>query len=304
MTERKDFKRVVRARVQRTGESYSSALRNVRNARLAGSAATLPAGPTRGALPVPVQITRTIPDIRSTDIDKTIRFYTEFLGFEVVRDGDAVTGFVSATHSGVEVTFNHGAGALPPGFVVEVATVEEVRVLFERAVAASVRMIDDLSADGQQFSMLDPSGRCVTIASADLRPAHRPARPGAVETIVGAPASVTTYDLDATRSFYVDLLGFELHWERGGRMSLGTRAGHLDLIVSSAEAGGLSNGGATLDVQVGTLDRVDALHHASTGTWIVLHGPVDLEKVRIRSFGVLDPSGTAINVYAVLEPMR
>jgi len=37
MTDRKDFKRVVRARARRTGESYSSALRNVRSARSARS---------------------------------------------------------------------------------------------------------------------------------------------------------------------------------------------------------------------------------------------------------------------------
>jgi hypothetical protein len=33
MTERKDFKRIVRARARRTGKSYSSALRNVRSSR-------------------------------------------------------------------------------------------------------------------------------------------------------------------------------------------------------------------------------------------------------------------------------
>ena len=93
MTEDKDFKRVVRARAERTGESYSSALRNVRNV-LPGAAAADPAA--RGQGPV-AMVTRTIPDVRSANIDKTIRFYTEFLGFDLRRDNGKVTGFISST---------------------------------------------------------------------------------------------------------------------------------------------------------------------------------------------------------------
>jgi hypothetical protein len=74
MTQRKDFKRIVRARARRTGESYSSALRNLRNARHNRSAAAGSTGSNEeGSL---MAITRAIPDVRSTNIDKTIRFYT------------------------------------------------------------------------------------------------------------------------------------------------------------------------------------------------------------------------------------
>src|SRR5688572_21137385 len=96
MTERKHFKRVVRSRAKQTGESYSSALRNVRNARSRGPAATSGTGLARGDHPV--AITRNIPDIRSDHVDKAVRFYSDYLGFSVRRDGGHVTGFVSATH--------------------------------------------------------------------------------------------------------------------------------------------------------------------------------------------------------------
>ena len=69
---------------------------------------------------------RTLPDVRAANVDKTVRFYTEFLGFGVRRDAGRVTAFVSTTDPDVEVTLNHGAFALPEGFVVEVASGAEV----------------------------------------------------------------------------------------------------------------------------------------------------------------------------------
>jgi len=74
LTDRKDFNRVVRARSRRTGESYSSALRNVRNARPGRSAATASEGSDQKE-PL-MSITRAIPEVRPTNIDKTVRFYT------------------------------------------------------------------------------------------------------------------------------------------------------------------------------------------------------------------------------------
>ena len=162
MTERKDFKRIVRARARRTGESYSSALRNVRNARH-----------TTGSHEEdrPIAITRTIPDIRSTKIANTTRFYTELLGFDTrITDGHVVA-FVSPTDATVEVTLNRDGFTLPPGFTVEVESVEAVAALYERRNEERVRTIEELKPDGSQFSVLDPSGRRVTVAaSADWAP--------------------------------------------------------------------------------------------------------------------------------------
>lgn len=174
MTERKDFKRVVRARARRTGESYSSALRNVRNARPDRSATAGSTGSHKeGSL---MAITRAIPDVRSTSIDKTIRFYTQLLGFDKRSEQGNLVAFVSPTHDGVEVTLNRDEFVLPPGFTVEVETAEAVSELHRRASPAHVRVIEDLTSDGAQFSVLDPAGRRVTIAALVIsaRDATRP----------------------------------------------------------------------------------------------------------------------------------
>jgi catechol 2,3-dioxygenase-like lactoylglutathione lyase family enzyme len=300
MTERKDFKRFVRDRAQRTGESYSSALRNVRNARPAGSAAPPRASSSRGELSMPVAITRTIPDVRSTHIDKTIRFYTQLLGFDVRREGDEVTAFVSATHPDVEVTLNHAAFALPPGFVVEVATIDDVRAVSERAEKARVRIVGDLDAHGRQFSMLDPSGSCLTIASAELRPHLLPARRGTTDTIAAALPAVLTNDLAATRAFYVDVIGLDVAWERDGRMLL--RSAHAErpaLTVSSTSTG--DHAGAGFNLNVASIERVESLYRAALGNWIVMYEPMTVEQVGIRGFAVLDPSAASIYVYTPLH---
>jgi catechol 2,3-dioxygenase-like lactoylglutathione lyase family enzyme len=297
MTERKDFKRVVRARTRRTGESYSSALRNLRNARRAGSAAASSASHVRGESPAAV--TRTIPDVRTANVDKTVRFYTEFLGFGLRRESNRVTGFVSKTDPDVEVTLNHGAFALPEGFIVEVASGAEVSDAFERAHDAELRIVDDIAPDGLQFSMLDPNGCCVTVASADLRP-RLSVEPGSTEIITGSLAGVTTNDLAATRDFYVDLFGFEVGWERDGMAQLRSpvsRKAELILASSSADTGGPGKG---FDLGVGTIERLEGLYRAAAGNWIAMGEPASFESVGIRCFIVLDPSSTPVNLYAPL----
>jgi catechol 2,3-dioxygenase-like lactoylglutathione lyase family enzyme len=245
-----------------------------------------------------VAVTRTIPDIRSSHVDKTIRFYTDFLGFGVRRQADKVVGFVSTTDPDVEVTLNHGAFALPEGFIAEVHSAGEVSAVFERARDARTRIIDEPSPDAAQFSMLDPNGCCVTVASATLRP--RPAAAAdSPHVITNALAGVTTDDLATTRDFYVDLLGFDVGWERDGMVQLrSTVSGRAELILaSSTEASGPGKG---FDLGVGTIDRVESLYRAAVGNWFVMGEPQSFDNVGIRCFAVLDPSSTPVNLYAPL----
>lgn len=60
-------------------------------------------------------ITRAIPDVRSTSIAKTARFYSELLGFDLRMEDDDVAAFDSATNPGVEVTLNRDATRCRPG---------------------------------------------------------------------------------------------------------------------------------------------------------------------------------------------
>ena len=212
---------------------------------------------------------------------------------------DQVVGFVSRTDPGVEVTLNHGAFALPGGFIVEVATSADVTRVFYRAQDAHLRIVAELASDGGQFSMLDLNGHCVTVASADRRP--RPVlRPGSTEAITDALPGVTTNDLAATRAIYVDLLGFDVGWERDGTMQLRSPvSGKPELIVATNDAGDPGPGGG-FSVGVDTIARLEALHRAAVGKWTVMHGPVSFEGVGIRLFSVLDPNSAAIDVAAPL----
>lgn len=287
MTERKDFKRVVRARARRTGESYSSALRHVRNARP-------DAGPHEEV--AAVAVTRTIPDIRSTKIENTTRFYTELLGFKArVVDGRVIS-FVSPTDPAVEVTLNRDGFTLPPGFTVEIDSVAAVEALYERRHAAGVRTIEDLPPGGRQFSVLDPSGRRVTIVAGE---AHTPSVPGDASRSIGEviPA-VNTNDPGATERFYVDFLGFELAWDIDGITAFRSPAALGARVISSTR---LSNPDG-FDVMVGSLDRLDEIYRAAQGRSIVLHQTADFPDHGVRCFMVLDPNGIGVNVAARLAP--
>ncbi len=295
MTERKDFKRVVRARARRTGESYSSALRNVLNARQDRVAA---AGPTGSHEEGPqMAIARTVPDVRSTDLEKTTRFYTELLGFDTRVEDGTVAAFVSPTHEGVEVTLNRDGFALPPGFTVEVESADAVAVLYERGRGADVRMIEELNGDGTQFSALDPSGRRVTVSTPGGITAPRPSGDTS-RSITRAIPAASTNDTDSTRRFYVEYLGFELVKENDGITMFRSPAAPRAQLIASTR---VSNPDG-FDLDVGSLDRLDDIYRAAQGQWIVLHAPGDFPDHGIRCFMLLDPNGIAVNVAALLDP--
>lgn len=291
VTNRKDFKRVVRARSRRTGESYSSALRNVRNARPDRPAAAALEG--RDQKEPLMTITRAIPEVRSTNIDKTVRFYTELLGFDTRTDDGRVISFVSASHDGVEVRLNRDGFALPSGFTVEVATEAHLTELFDRTAETNVRVIEPVS--DAQFSVLDPSGRRVTIAAAERRPSgtvRNTARP----ITRAIPGSVI--EPVAAKRFYVDYLGFRIRGEWSNPDAI--------MFESPTAAGAQVLTGVSLtspdafDLDVGTIERVDSIHAAAIGNAVVMGSPQDFPDHGIRCFLLIDPNGIAMNVVAPL----
>jgi catechol 2,3-dioxygenase-like lactoylglutathione lyase family enzyme len=296
LTDRKDFKRVVRARSRRTGESYSSALRSVRNARPDRSAAAASEG--RDQREPLMTITRAIPEVRSTNIDKTVRFYTELLGFDTRAEDGRVVSFLSASHDGVEVTLNRDGFALPPGFTVEVETEDHVTELFDRAPSAGVRVIERLG--DAQFSVLDPSGRRVTITAADgsrRSPAVRDSSRPITRAIPGSVIEAT-----AAKRFYADYLGFRVRGQWSTPDAI--------MFESPTAAGAQVLTGVSLtspdafDLDVGTTERVDAIHAAAVGNAVVMGGPQDFPDHGVRCFLLIDPNGIAINVVAPLIPAQ
>jgi catechol 2,3-dioxygenase-like lactoylglutathione lyase family enzyme len=296
LTDRKDFKRVVRARSRRTGESYSSALRNVRNARPDWSAAASSEG--RDQKEPLMSITRAIPEVRSTNIDKTVRFYTELLGFDTRTEDGRVVSFVSASHDGVEVRLNSDGFALPPGFTVEVESEAHVTELFDRAHAAQIRVIQPL--DDARFSVLDPSGRRVTITAAGGS-SPSPAVRDTLRPITRAiPGSVI--EPAAAKRFYADYLGFRVRGQWSDPDAI--------MFESPTAVGAQVLTGVSLtspdafDLDVGTLERVDAIHAAAVGNAVVMGGPQDFPDHGVRCFLLIDPNGIAMNVVAPLIASR
>ena len=284
MTEDKDFKRIVRTRARRTGQSYSTALRHVRG----GS-------PVPNEERLPMAITRTIPDVRSTNIEKTTRYYTELLGFDTrVEHGDVVA-FVSATHDGVEVSLNRDGFALPPGFTVEVESVDAVRALHDRSHDAGLRIIEELSAGGMQFSVLNPSGRRITLSTPGPRTGTAASGPGdASRSILRAIPGVTTQDTDATRRFYVEHLGFVPGWDIDGIMLFRSPTAPKAQVIASTRVAHPDG----FDLDVGSLERLDQIYGDAQGGSVVLHAPKDFPEHGIRCFMLLDPNGIGVNVVA------
>jgi hypothetical protein len=101
VTADKDFKRIVRARARRTGESYTEARRNLRVRERAKEP--------------PVRITRAFPDIRSDDIEGSRAFYNGLLGFDVSMEVGKFLLFTSPSDPRIQVSLNGDFDSLPGG---------------------------------------------------------------------------------------------------------------------------------------------------------------------------------------------
>jgi catechol 2,3-dioxygenase-like lactoylglutathione lyase family enzyme len=148
MTEDKDFKRIVRARAERTGESYAEARRQLTE---------------KSGLP---SIHRAMPDLRSDDVDACKAFYGELIGFKLSMEEGKFLLFSSPSDPKVQLTVNGDQEALPSGFAVDVGTAERVTEIHAAALARGLRMVeplDDKPWGIRRFSLLDPSGTRVTV---------------------------------------------------------------------------------------------------------------------------------------------
>lgn len=171
MTANKDFKRIVREIARRTGQSYAAVQR-----RLRADGTTQPSTERR-----PMNIVRTIPDVRSMNLPASRAFYEEVIGFRVVMEHAGMIMLASTTQPKQQITVNGDAAdalPLPPGFSIDVGFPASVSEIYEKAVAQGSTIIEpmeDKAIGIRRFSLLDPSGTRVTII-AHLDPAHQPQR--------------------------------------------------------------------------------------------------------------------------------
>jgi catechol 2,3-dioxygenase-like lactoylglutathione lyase family enzyme len=158
MTADKDFKRVVRARAKRTGESYAEALRQLRAQDAAGTSAA--------SKESTVRITRAFPDIRSDDVEASRSFYSGLLGFDVSMEAGKFLLFTSPSDPNIQISLNGDFDSLPAGFIVDVGTGERVQEIHEAAREEGLRIIEDIDDKPwgiRRFSLLDPNGTRVTV---------------------------------------------------------------------------------------------------------------------------------------------
>ena len=170
MTTNKDFKRIVRAKAKALGQSYTVVERRLR---------------THGHAPSPEQkpmnIVRTIPDIRTVNMQASKAFYEETLGFTTAMEHAGMVILASATQPKQQVTLNGDAAdamPLPPGFSMDVGYPEDVTEIHRRAVAQGTTIIEPLEDKPigiRRFSLLDPNGTRVTIV-AHLDEKYQPPR--------------------------------------------------------------------------------------------------------------------------------
>lgn len=170
MTDDRDFKRFVREKARQSGQSYAATRARLRNHGHAPSTESKP-----------MNIVRTIPDIRSLNMPASRAFYEGLLGFQTVMEHDGMLMFASATQPKQQVTVNGDradAIPLPPGFSIDVGYPDSVTDIHDRAVATGCTIIEPLADKPigiRRFSLLDPNGTRVTIV-AHLDEKYQPPR--------------------------------------------------------------------------------------------------------------------------------
>jgi ribosomal-protein-alanine N-acetyltransferase len=159
MTANKDFKRLVRARAQKTGESYAAARRRL----LSSSKRSSERAPTFRKDTQPVSFDRVIPILRIFDADKAKRFYVDYLGMSVDFEHRFEPELplymgVSRGNLALHLSEHHGDGT--PGTVVYVATTGVRELHAELSAKDYSNLRPGLSTDeiGTCLDLLDPFG--------------------------------------------------------------------------------------------------------------------------------------------------
>jgi catechol 2,3-dioxygenase-like lactoylglutathione lyase family enzyme len=114
-----------------------------------------------------MSIRRVVPDIGSSRIEESRKFYTEFLGFEVGMDmGDVVT-LVSPSNPTAQITLvrETGSTAPQPNMTVEVADVDAMHATAIQLRQRIVYPLTDEPWGVRRFFVADPNGVVINVMS-------------------------------------------------------------------------------------------------------------------------------------------
>jgi catechol 2,3-dioxygenase-like lactoylglutathione lyase family enzyme len=113
------------------------------------------------------------------------------------------------------------------------------------------------------------------------------------------PTRVISYargdDLDASRAFYTEVLGFEVTMD-DPLLGLSSPANRTAQVL--IPAAGFEDPQPRFGIDLGSPDAVDAAHDAALRRGLRVVYPLRTEPWGVRRFFVQDPAGTIINVLA------
>lgn len=106
--------------------------------------------------------------------------------------------------------------------------------------------------------------------------------------------NIQTQEINAAKSFYVDVLGLELWMDHGWIATYGSNE-EMSVQISFASQGG--SGTLTPDLSIEVDDVDEAFERMSRAGFPIEYGPAD-EPWGVRRFYVRDPFGKLINILA------
>ena len=114
-----------------------------------------------------MSIRRVVPDITSEQIDESRKFYTAFLGFDVVMDMGWIVTLASPTNPTAQITLLRGpASAAPhPNLSIEVADVDKAHA---KAIELGLPIVYPLTDEPwgvRRFFVTDPNGVVINVMS-------------------------------------------------------------------------------------------------------------------------------------------
>lgn len=106
-------------------------------------------------------------------------------------------------------------------------------------------------------------------------------------------------DLEATREFYVDVLGFEVSMEVGDFLLFSSpNAPDVQVSVNETPEGAPP---AAFAVDVGSPDRAKEIYDALVSRGVTVTEEIEDKPWGIRRFGVVDPDGVRVTILCHLS---
>jgi catechol 2,3-dioxygenase-like lactoylglutathione lyase family enzyme len=114
-----------------------------------------------------MSVRRIVPDIRSTDLDASRRFYEDVIGLQVAMDMGFVMTLLSPNNPTAQLTLmrSDNPAALLPDISIEVA---DVNLVHARALSRGLPIVYALTDEPwgvRRFFVKDPSGTIVNVLS-------------------------------------------------------------------------------------------------------------------------------------------